>query len=850
MAVKTYTKGTATKLSANFKSTEFDCHGAGCCSKTLIDEKLVEYLQKIRDHFSKPVNVSSAYRCAIHNKNVGGATGSRHKNGQAADIYITGVKPAEIAKYAESIGILGIGLYETDADGHFVHVDTRTTKSFWYGQTQAKRTTFGGVVVEEKSAAAKKEMYRVRKSWADAKSQLGAYTVLANAKKTCDKAGAGYYVFNSNGEIIYPEEENKIEESITNIIDTSKVDTSVISDKVMWDYFKSKGLNDYGIAGLMGNLYAESGLRPCNLQQTYEKSLNMSDAEYTAAVDADVYTNFINDKAGYGLAQWTYWSLKQDMYNYFKGKGKSIGDGETQMEFLAHQLSTNYKSVWTTLQTATSILEASNAVLLKFERPADQSEAVQNKRAGFGKVYYDKYVVKEEIKVEIPKEGGNGKMKYSTSNKPLVCMQTQSTCYKGTGKMTVKGVLWHSTGANNPTLKRYVQPSDVRPVEDTYDKATWLEVLGKNQYNNDWNHITRQAGLNCWIGKLADGTVATVQTMPWDYKPWGCGSGSKGSCNSGWIQFEICEDGLTDKTYFDKVYKEACEITAYLCDMFDIDPLGTVRVNGVDVPTILCHYDSYKLGLGSNHGDIDHWFPKHGKSMATARQDVADLMRTKVSVIEPAEPDEEGGASAAAPFNEIYRVRKTWEDSKSQIGAYSQLQNAKNARDKAGNGYYVFNSKGEIVYPEQPKKEIVTEAASALKVGQAVSLKEDTKYASGASIPPWVFKAKLYVREIRDDGKVVFSTVASGPITGVVYANNLIPYDGESIASTTTKEFESYLVKITATTLNVRAGAGTQYRINTQVKKNQVYTIVGEQNGWGRLKSGAGWIHLSYTKKI
>ena len=125
-------------------------------------------------------------------------------------------------------------------------------------------------------------------------------------------------------------------------------------------------------------------------------------------------------------------------------------------------------------------------------------------------------------------------MKYSATNKPPVCMMTQSTCYKGTRKMDVKGVLWHSTGANNPWLKRYVQPDD-----NAADRAAWLTKLGKNAYNNDWNHIEREAGLNCWIGKFADGTVGTVQTMPWDYRPWGCGSGSKGSCNSGWIQFEI-----------------------------------------------------------------------------------------------------------------------------------------------------------------------------------------------------------------------------------------------------------------------------------------------------------------------
>lgn len=212
-------------------------------------------------------------------------------------------------------------------------------------------------------------------------------------------------------------------------------------------------------------------------------------------------------------------------------------------------------------------------------------------------------------------------MKYNEKNKPLVCMQTTSRCYKGTRKMEIKGVLWHDTGANNPNIKRYVQPSDNAP-----DRAEMLALLGKNQYNNDWNHTDRQAGMNCWVGKLADGTVATVQTMPWDYRPWGCGSGSKGSCNDGWLQFEICEDGKNDASYLEAAYKEACEITAYLCKMFGIDPHGTVDFKGMKVPTILCHQDSYKLGLGSNHSDIYDWFPKFGKSMETARDDVAALL--------------------------------------------------------------------------------------------------------------------------------------------------------------------------------------------------------------------------------
>lgn len=226
---------------------------------------------------------------------------------------------------------------------------------------------------------------------------------------------------------------------------------------------------------------------------------------------------------------------------------------------------------------------------------------------------------------------------------------TQSTCYKGTRTMTVKGILWHSTGANNPTLKRYVQPDD-----KAKDREQLIKLLGKNVNNNDMNHIDREMGVNAWIGKLADGTVTTVQALPWNYRPWGCASGPKGSCNNGWIQFEICEDNLQNKEYFNKIYQEACELTAYLCDMYNLDPNGTVTMNGVKVPVILCHADSYDLGLGSNHGDVLHWFIKYGKTMDDVRKDVAKLMGKSSSKIEVEEKPKE-----------LFRVRKNWEDAKS-----------------------------------------------------------------------------------------------------------------------------------------------------------------------------------------
>ncbi len=142
-------KGVVTQLSKNFKSTEFDCKCNGYCNQTTISKQLLKYLQQIRDHFGKAVNINSGYRCETHNKNVGGVTNSYHRSGEAADITVTGITPKVVAQYAESIGILGIGLYETDKDGYFVHVDIRKTKSFWYGQAQTKRDTFQDKPVEE-----------------------------------------------------------------------------------------------------------------------------------------------------------------------------------------------------------------------------------------------------------------------------------------------------------------------------------------------------------------------------------------------------------------------------------------------------------------------------------------------------------------------------------------------------------------------------------------------------------------------------------------------------------------------------------------------------------------------------
>ena len=131
--MKVYKKGQAVQLSANFKSTEFDCNGKGCCSTTPIDQKLVEVLQNVRDHFSVSVHLNCGYRCPVHNAKVSGASAkSKHMEGLAADIAVKGVHPVRVARYIETIpGFAGrIGCYTFDDKGNgFVHVDVRGTNS-------------------------------------------------------------------------------------------------------------------------------------------------------------------------------------------------------------------------------------------------------------------------------------------------------------------------------------------------------------------------------------------------------------------------------------------------------------------------------------------------------------------------------------------------------------------------------------------------------------------------------------------------------------------------------------------------------------------------------------------------
>lgn len=258
---------------------------------------------------------------------------------------------------------------------------------------------------------------------------------------------------------------------------------------------------------------------------------------------------------------------------------------------------------------------------------------------------------------------------------------TENACYKAGKKITVKGIMVHSTGANNPNLRRYVGPDD--------------GLLGVNQYNNHWNTYHpggREVCVHGFIGKLKDGTIATYQTLPWDHRGWHAG----GSANNTHIGFEICEDSLTDSTYFGKVYQEAVELCAHLCKLY-----------GLTEKDIICHSEGYRKGIASNHGDVMHWFPKHGKSMDTFREAVRLLLAEQDTPAETEPGTDDTGVAVDYPeklTTGYYRVRKNWADKKSQVGAYRILANAKAVADK-NPGTHVFTNYGVAIYPSEERTE-------------------------------------------------------------------------------------------------------------------------------------------------
>lgn len=240
------------------------------------------------------------------------------------------------------------------------------------------------------------------------------------------------------------------------------------------------------------------------------------------------------------------------------------------------------------------------------------------------------------------------------------CYLTSNDCYE---RNTIKadsryttfqhrgplGIMVHSTGANNPSLRRYVAPDD--------------GLIGTNYYNNHWNKSGLEVCVHAFIGQDKNGTVRCYQTLPWNYRAWHCGD----EANNTHVAFEICEDDLQDQDYFQATYQMAVSLTAHICKLYRLNPLA----DGV----IISHAEGARRGIASNHSDVGHWWGRFGVTMDDFRRDVSRSMDAEKSP--------------------VYRVRRSWADKDSQLGAYTDLNNAKAACPV---GYSVFDKDGKVVY--------------------------------------------------------------------------------------------------------------------------------------------------------
>lgn len=546
------------------------------------------------------------------------------------------------------------------------------------------------------------------------------------------------------------------------------------NSKIIWDFLKKEGFSDFGVAGLMGNLDAESALRPNNLQDTYSRSLGLSDAEYTAKVDNGTYTNFVRDSAGYGLAQWTYWSRKENLLNYAKSKKKSIGDLEMQLEFLVQELKTSYKnSVYNILVNATTVQQASDVVLMNFERPANAA-AQKSKRATMGQVYYDKYVKGVEnttMATNTYKKGQKTKLSENFSSLEFDC--------HGSGCCSETII--------NPKLVEYVQK-----IRDHFGKS-----------------ITVTSGYRCPVHNKRIG-------------------GATGSRHSKGDAADIVVQGVTPR-----------EVAKY-AESIGIKGIGLYETSADGYFTHIDTRDKKSFWYGQKEAPRTTF--GGGSSVTPTPAPQSDLLRF----------GSEGDDVKELQENLIklgYDLGKSGADGDfgtKTLVAVKDFQEKHNLTVDGIVGSATKKAIKEAINKMSENAIIVPEEELEIETGMEVMLTNDAIFTNGKSIASWMFNKKLYVRKINGDD-ITISTVKTGPISGVVNKKYLKKYDSELVAA---PGFEAYVVAITGDVVNVRAGAGTNYKVNTQVKQNQLYTIIDEKDGWGRLKNGSGWISLEFTRKI
>ena len=292
----------------------------------------------------------------------------------------------------------------------------------------------------------------------------------------------------------------------------------------------------------------------------------------------------------------------------------------------------------------------------------------------------------------------------------IQCYQTKNPCYRKGTPMKPVGIVVHSTGANNPHLCRYVDCP---------------ERLGVNRYGNHWNRPEAATLVPGAIGLDKEGIVTVVNTLPYTMAAWGVGKGSRGSYNydpTGHIQFEMCEDDLTDPSYFDQVMGTAVAYCAQLC-----------REYGLAAESIVSHKEAHAQGYASNHGDPENWMGRFGMTMEDFRARVRAKLKGEVTIM-----------GKVVNRDELV----AW------IDAHA------------------------VEVEEQPEPEVKPEPV-AIKAGDKVVFKSGvTQWGTGSGnkgIPSWAQDGKttFTVLEIVKDGTEARIGNASGAYTGTAYLKDL-----------------------------------------------------------------------------
>lgn len=292
----------------------------------------------------------------------------------------------------------------------------------------------------------------------------------------------------------------------------------------------------------------------------------------------------------------------------------------------------------------------------------------------------------------------------------IQCYQTKNPCYRKGTPMKPVGIVVHSTGANNPHLCRYVDCP---------------ERLGVNRYGNHWNRPEAATLVHGAIGLDKEGIVTVVNTLPYTMAAWGVGKGSRGSYNydpTGHIQFEMCEDDLTDPSYFDQVMGTAVAYCARLC-----------REYGLAAESVVSHKEAHAQGYASNHGDPENWMGRFGMTMEDFRARVRAKLKGEVTIM-----------GKVVNRDELV----AW------IDAHA------------------------VEVEEQPEPEVKPEPV-AIKAGDKVVFKSGvTQWGTGSGnkgIPSWARDGKttFTVLEIVKDGTEARIGNASGAYTGTAYLKDL-----------------------------------------------------------------------------